>query len=683
MKWGIMVMKSKTSFYNRGILRNDFKSFGWISAAYLLILFLVVPLQVLMLHSREQNNSILDKFAYLQVFMYGESVFLTMSIVVVPIVTGVLLFRYLQANKIADMIHALPVQRETVYNTHFLSGFIFLSVPLAVTALLSWALAGWLGIEQVSGLFVLKWLGTSLLLNLVFYAATVFTGIFTGLSTLQAILTLILLILPSGLLELLRLTGVIYIYGFTGYYFLSGSTFSPLIRIADLNLKPLRSGEVIIYLLMIIALYLIGKYFYGRRQVERAGSAITFNALHPVFKYGVTFCFMLFVGVYFYQTQNSKTWLYFGYLLASLLAFFLIEMLLNKSLRVFHARTFKQYGLYLVVMLLLLAAVSSDFTGYEKRVPALSEVKSIYMDQAGYYDPAAYAISVPYTHDNVDTMVKPQPAFYTDRANIARIAALHRSIVDNRKRDEVARNACKNIRDQETVYFIYTMKNGDSIYRQYSLPVQEYKALLKPINESMEFKKFHNDILSIKPKQVEIMSIDAYQSDKHITVADPQLVSQAILALQKDICQQKYEDMRADITPWANLTLFDDRHRTISLTWNKSYTNFEQWLMKSGKIQEARLIPQDDIAFAVVDKGINYEELNRTMPTIEVVQLLAKKSGVLMITNPDQLEKCLHNFGSPENDYVVYFQLNNGSVVVGGFNEDTAPDFVKSHFVSK
>ena len=59
MKWGIMAMKSKTSFFNRGVLLNDFKRFAWIGAGYLLVLLLSVPLKVFMLYSNLEYVSLI------------------------------------------------------------------------------------------------------------------------------------------------------------------------------------------------------------------------------------------------------------------------------------------------------------------------------------------------------------------------------------------------------------------------------------------------------------------------------------------------------------------------------------------------------------------------------------------------------------------------------------------------
>lgn len=686
MKWGIMVMKSKTSFINRGVLRNDFKSFGWISGVYLLGMLLAVPLNILMLYSQEQHYRIINENAYLRIFNYGDSGLVIVLLVLVPILTGLWLFRYLQADKTADMIHALPVKRETLYSTHILSGIIYLFIPLIITALVSWILVGGLGIESVGGLHILKWLGISLLLNLLFFMATVFTGICTGISTLQGILTLILLVLPTGLWELLIMTGDIYIYGFASEYYTGNVTFSPLLRMTDLAYSPLKAGEVAGYLIAAAAFYLIGRYLYQRRHVERAGSAITFNVLRPVFKYGVTFCVMLLAGAYFYESQqNSISWAYFGYLLGSVLAFILIEMLLTKSLRVFNGRAAKSYGLYLLLMVVLIAGLNYDFTGYEKRQPALAEVESIYMDSGFSSLKHAAAVRPAYAPYDYEYPVQPQPTILKEPANIANIHALHQRIIANRQQDQSLLHNNPGKHPMAAVYLAYNLKNGQHMYRQFIIPSAGYKDLLKPIYESREYKELHNPIFRTDLAKVHFISIRANEANRYVNLSDPAQIAQAIAVLRQDLLQQSYEEMTDEKAPWADITIIMNNHSNIHLSWEKSFSGFEEWLIHTGLSNQARLIPKQDLDYAIVDLGPDDEKGDRDKyydkSSTALMKDLEKKPGILKITDVDQLETCIRTYtNSYKPKYRIYYLQKNGSIFSGGFDEENVPDFVKKHF---
>ena len=137
MKWGIAVMSSKTSFINTGILRHDFKRYGWIGAAYLLGLLLSVPLQIAMIYSRQAASGVIysvspNPYPYLQVLGF-QSPLQALLWFTVPVLTGILLFRYLQSESL--LIRRMLCRSDgTLYNTHMAAGVVLL-LCLIITSL--------------------------------------------------------------------------------------------------------------------------------------------------------------------------------------------------------------------------------------------------------------------------------------------------------------------------------------------------------------------------------------------------------------------------------------------------------------------------------------------------------------------------------------------------------------------
>ncbi len=702
MKWGIMVMKSRTSFINPGILRNDFKSLGWIGAAYLLGMLLSLPLKILMLHSRLENTPSYDSTIYLRIFQF-ESPLQLMLLALVPILAGLWLFRYLQTDKAADMLHALPVQRATLYNTHILAGLIFLAVPLIITALVSWALVAGLGITSINAMAVLSWLGISLLINLLFFMTCVATGMFTGISVVQGVLSYILLVLPAGLSMLVLHNMKMYVYGFAYDYYSTTSitNLSPLIRLFDSVYRhPMQNAEIAIYVFTSIALYLLGRYLYQRRQLETAGNAITFGLLRPFFKYGVTFCSMLLLGSYYKDTQNTIAWTYFGYFLGALLAYFLVEILLTKSLRVFHLKNIKHLGIYTLVVVGLISALNFDLVGYEKRIPNLADVESIYLDNSFYAlnehnRPRVRAdmISTP-----INTVRLP---VYSQTDNVRAIWNLHQDIL-NKTYPEKPLNFAQNNTRQERICLVYNLKDGSHFYRQYSVPVMEYATELKPIYETREYKDAHYPILGVNTAVIKMIEIHADADvDKNVRISDPQLIEQAIKAFQADVVAQTYAEMTSELPSWANITMLIDTpekpdmgNQNLHLSWQKSYRNFEQWLKDINQYNNARIIPGEDLKYAMVARRNKDNNNNQAIPkaaterTQQAIADLEKNPENLKISDPDQLETCLRTYGydyrqssdGKETIYDVFFLMKNGRFFAGGFTENSAPSFVKEHF---
>jgi ABC-2 type transport system permease protein len=697
-----MVMKSKTSFINTGILRNDFKRYGWIGVVYLLALLAMVPLQLVMKYFRpEEIKAHYNAHTYLQILQFDYSPVTLILLLIVPVLTGLLLFRYLQSGKAADMEHTLPIRRETLYNTHLLAGLIFLFVPIILTALLSWAVVSGLRIDFVQDRDIVAWLIAALLGNLLFFMSAVAVGMFTGLSTLQGLLTYILLLVPSGLTFLLVDNLRMYVYGFPcDYYALNLEKLSPLLRLPMSGLS-LQNHEIIMYLLISLAVYFVGRYLYRRRQVEMAGDAITFEVLRPIFKYSVTFCTMLLVGSYFYSSQQSMAWTYFGYFLGAALGYVLIEILLNKSLYVFDRQRFKGLGIYSLVVIGLIALLYTDITAYEKRLPEMSQVENIYMDRN--FHALLYA----------DDPGRPayrrlQPPIYAEKDNITHIMDLHREIIAHRGEEKGVFPSDQNSRP-ERICLAYQLKNGKRFYRYYDINAAFYQEHLKPIYESREYKTHQYEALRLNPGDIKLVDIRSRDGNKHVSIADPKMIQQAVNVLQNDIYAQSYEEMTSPGSPWGyiEITLPKEKadnndgsiwpeaadryfgevqnpYYNISLSWQKSYVNFEQWMQSMGLYEKARLLPGEDVIHAIIEyapQGLNESNYRIMKATGEYVE---EKPGQLKITAPDKLEICLRNYQDQYTKgplYKVIFQLKNGTLIFGILTPATAPDFVKQHFV--
>lgn len=711
MKWGIAVMKSKTSFIDLGVLRNDFKTLGWIGAVYLLAMLLCVPLKILMLHSNPESTFINISNGvnvYLRIFQFG-SFFQVILMILVPVLAGLLLFRYLQDNKAADMIHAWPVQRVTLYNTHILAGLVLLALPLIITALVSWALMAGLGISGVSAAAVFTWLGVSLLIHLLFFLTSVATGMFTGLSIVQGLLSYILLLLPAGLLSLIMHNLKMYIYGFAYDYYYSTNLdlLSPLVRIFEsLSSYTLQTSEIVAYLLISAALYGIGLYLYKRRQLETAGTAITFPILRPLFKYGVTFCFMLLLGSYFRSTQNTAVWTYFGYFLGAGLGYFLTEILFKKSWQVFRFQVVKGFLVYSLIMIGLIGVINADFTGYEKRLPPLTKVESVYLDSSFFLlneSTRPKITGIPSADINMVSQVSSLPVrIYKEADNIAEIHALHQEIINNRNQGKAFESNSSHDYRQERICLVYNLTDGSTISRQYNIKADDYHKNLEAIYETEEYKLFQYPILSLEPAQIKMLEISpADVNKKGVRIVDPQLINQAVAALQADAKRQTYEDMTSLQPFWAHISILLDtpenaegRRDELRLSWEKSFVIFEQWLIDTEQINSARVLPGDDIEYAVVtrrvvddhDAGIGAA---KQMTRQEIVDLASDPRN-LKISASDQLEACLRSYSyinsyvdyrsDDETIYEVFFLLQDGNSFSGGFNENSSPVFVREFF---
>ncbi|MGI5921986.1 MAG: DUF6449 domain-containing protein [Syntrophomonadaceae bacterium] len=678
-------MKSKISFINTGILRNDFKSMGWLGVAYLLGLLLSVPLQILMIYSRQETRIINEiNNPYLHIFQF-ETGLVILLLLTVPVLAGLLLFRYLHSSPAVDMIHTLPVKRETLYNSHLTAGIIFLWVPLIITALVSWLTLNSLGISYVSGGAVWNWLWSSAVFSLLLFMTCVAVGMFCGMYTVQAAITYIILFLPTGFSMMLLHNISMYLYGFAnGYYSSSINNLSPITRFTELSHRPFTTAEVSIYLLSCVVLYLVGRYLYRHRPLEAAGNAITFTALRPVFKYGVTFCTMLMMGSYFHSMQQTMAWTYFGYVLGALLGYWLSEILLNYSFHVFRWKAARGCLGFALVMIILVAGLNNDLLGFEQKMPEFSQVESVYWNQSFTFLSDRYRVEASLAEFGDNSYHRIVTREYLTPSNMNNIYRLQQAIIANRETEKNRANVRRGNDNYQQMCFRYKLKDGRFFYRQYYVNMDSYYKQLKPIYESLEHKRMVNDILHISPRQVDVLEISANHVARSVKITDPALIQQAIAFLQADVRSESYEDMTSNKPGWADISLLLNNDKRLHLEWRKSYTGLGSWLKEIGEYQNARIIAENDIDYVIIAKSsYDSDRPREKFMTQDVEQYLAdmQKNGVyLKITDSQQIEECLNNYTYQGADYDVLFVLKNGNNFTGGLDTSNLPDAAKDYF---
>ena len=195
-----------------------------------------------------------------------------------------------------------------------------------------------------------------------------------------------------------------------------------------------------------LAFAILAFLLFRRRRMESAGDVIAVGWLKPVFRYSVTLCCGLTLGMIIATLILNSSQIHFGTLLvcilfASIVGFLAAEMLLEKTIRVFCKKNFLRLGGALAAMTLLLLACRYDVFGYSRYVPQADAVVSISLDGR-------------------------QPV--NDSTIIENTIALHQEIVANRHEVE-------NYQGSPFSYRItYYLKDGGRVERYYRLPIGDY-----------------------------------------------------------------------------------------------------------------------------------------------------------------------------------------------------------------
>ena len=497
MSWEVRTMRSVTSSSEKSrrfypaLWKKNMARFWPIWAVYALGWLVGLPMALLL--SGQSGDSINGMTAAQYFAMDTVRSLACSSTVIVAAVFAILsamaVFSYLYSSRSVAFFHVLPLRREDLFLTNYLSGLSFTVLPALAVFLLTLLAEAALGALDLRGLLV--WLAVQVLVNFFFFSFAVFCAMYTGhilaLPTFYGILN----VLAVGLLYLINQVLSSFVYGYVNVGRLDSlcEWLSPFFRLmSSLNTESEWSGEsigaerllqvrfhgmgtVLIYALVGVVLTAAALWLYRRRHLEGAGDVVTVAWSKPLFKYGVGICAALSVGQVLYQffayVLPKGGWPLLGFLLVwGAVGYFVAEMLLQKKFWVFKSSWKGCVGLCLAFVCLI-TVMELDLTGFERRTPDPDRVVSV----------AIYPGScAPY--DSGDTTIVSE-----DPELIGAVVDLHRTIVaEQRTQENAARGNYYETRYMEggeridvqtagssRVEIRYTLIGGDVMQREYQI----------------------------------------------------------------------------------------------------------------------------------------------------------------------------------------------------------------------
>ncbi len=405
MNWEVRTMRSARSWFNPTLYKKNLTRFWPIWGVYLIIWLFLFPIDLILNHHGEQ----VSVFACRSVLEVIPTVGLGLA-VVFSLLAACAVWSYLCNSRAVCLMHTLPIRREGLFLTNFLSGMTFLAGPNLLVFLLTLLAEAGVGAVSVGALTM--WFFSVTLMELAFFCFATFCAMFTGhILGLPAFYT-ILNALAAGLVYLLDLTLSRFVFGYTEIEGLQKAAewLTPVWKLAD-NLEVRQSvtvgaeayktswlsglGYILVYVILGLILAGLALAVYRRRDMERVGDVVTVRWMRPVFQYGVAFCCALAFGSLLYEIflgslpEGAWTLLLFM-LLCGAVGYFVARMLLEKSFRVFHC--WKGCVPFLAALAVLVCVMELDLTGFERRVPAESEVASVSIKRmyTAPYDAGSY-----------------------------------------------------------------------------------------------------------------------------------------------------------------------------------------------------------------------------------------------------------------------------------------------------
>lgn len=563
-------MLSKTSFFNRTLFRKNLTRFWplWGGASFVGALF---PLALLLTSlQRHRYPSALD---FAQGYYSVVSVVLPILSLIYAILCAMVVWGYLYNARSVSMMHTLPIRREGVFCTTFLSGMTMMLIPYTVVGLMCLLISLLFGALDpvVFAVTALAVIGESLF----YFASATFTALVVGnifalpavyflLHFLEMILEWLIAVLARG-----------FLFGVTGGFEAVGEWLSPTVALEHhvtaeyvytdrlveqvgrepytdhiLTAVRLENAWVIgVYALVGVVLLVLAWLLYRRRHSETAGDVVAAGWLRPVFRYGVAALTALLGGMALYELL----WQMFQYdhyyqalpmavcmIVAGAIGYYAASMLLAKSLRVFRG---SWRGLLLVAACCtaLCVMLRYDVLGIEKRVPQVSETKTLEIRTGGN----TYTLRSGENDELMEQVRQLHQAIVTDESYILYMD------------EEGFYTASEEEELRHTWTYVdltYTLTNGTRVERGYSIPITAdrltqdgtYDSLLDQVVNSPAMKNLR---LHRNDPRFIVTSGDLYVENSNQSYSLSDREAEAVL-------QAVYQD--ADSGAWGEYDWFDE-----------------------------------------------------------------------------------------------------------------------------
>ncbi|MCI8284003.1 MAG: hypothetical protein HFE90_01855 [Firmicutes bacterium] len=423
-------MKSKTSFFrvSLSIIKEDFRKFWAIPVLAFIGYFLSGIFYILVNYKAISEGKGTYTAQFIENMLNGQYPVYTILFFGVPILSTILIFKYLHSSGSVMSVHSQPFTRNMLLNSHAVSCLLFSVLPIILTGIILLIIAqpayypqdyysSSAEMENVfSRIAILKWMWQSFIISAFVIAVSLIGTMATGTSLHNAIAAVGFNVIVPGCMLISGFYFNTYLFGYvTSDNFMRNIVYTSPISAAYMKegFSPLTS---LVYIIVIITLYAFVMFLYNKRKLERATDGVVFKS----FDIAITLIFgylgMTGLGAVFYTLfRSSGFMLAFGYIAGALLSMIICRMIVMKTIRIFTKESIKIMASYAIFALIFLAVIVFDFTGYEKRIPANAEAASISCEGAGIIMNSSRSEEL-----------------HTDKEAVELIKNVHKFIVDNK-----------------------------------------------------------------------------------------------------------------------------------------------------------------------------------------------------------------------------------------------------------
>lgn len=512
-------MTSKTLF--RNLLKDDLQKRRGLFIVFLFCFIFVHPISLLMYAERLMSSGEIISMASIRESCIQSISFTSWGYCVLPVIFAIILaiaeFSFLFSKRKIDLYHSLPVKRETLFFTKYISGFLMFIAIIVLSTLLNIAA---MAVKGFAGTDILSAAGSALLLGILyftlFYNLSIVAILLTGNFWISIFSIGFFIFYIPVVKEIIE--GYFSNYMST-YYMQYDSLYSPSLLFSICS--PVISifymiGEgkykwlvVLAAILLAVLLLALSIWIYKKRPSEASGHALCFAKTEIPIRFLMIIPSAMLGGYYVVSFFSSLSvfWFWFTFVLAGILCHCLLEVFLHFDIKaVFNHKL--QLLSTLIIAAVLTLAFQYDWFSYDRFLPSENKVEyasicfeNIDTDMNVYeIDSDDPILKIQYSNHNSVMHKNMKLTNITDVLSLAKIGIEQERDYPNTQGTNKAARVLSRVLSYQNSYqekaesmldfsIRYHMKSGKDIYRHYYADINECINEVSSIYNCSEYKE--------------------------------------------------------------------------------------------------------------------------------------------------------------------------------------------------
>lgn len=519
-------MTSKKSLFNFGIFKNTIKRFKWGSFLYAIALFFSVPF-VFMMQGTKRLEAVHGIY-YPNMLIEDEYVVIPFLLAVcVPTVVAVLVYHFVHSQKQGIAVHSLPVTRKENYFSTIVASFVLMFAPVVLNTIILVFMSLFAYGKFFSLSCVAYWFFINTVILFSMFSVASFTAFISGHPAAHVVINAFVQGISAIIGFATYIVSDIFLYGFNPTVNFFGNVLIARTPVAWFyntieNYKFFKNAYIFVMLAFSVLFYVLGYVLYKKRKIETSGDVIAFKIFKPIFKYSfVTSVAIIMLGIAKQGLNLGVAPIITLIVVFTLISYFAIEMLMNKSFKVF--KLYKGYFAFLgaFAIVTLFFAYTSVF-GYETRIPSSDKIV-----KSGVY--------TNYYGDEIPLVI--------DEKLAEIVREIHKELIN-----DIPVVDDKNMEFRYNHFsVVYQLENGNMLKRAYDITNEQAEKYLKKMYESEKYKLKVTGIDNINIENVTGLNLDCNTPNySYRFVLNNEEAQTFLKKLEKDITELDYDALQHD-----------------------------------------------------------------------------------------------------------------------------------------